>query len=870
MISRRRRSNNVANGVSTKKRDVNDLLNSLDLYGTVQLPPAEVVSISGGSQGVDMFGRPVQIPASGPDLDILLSGQQRLLEELYPKGWMGETDEEYDARRRQQLDFTRRQYMGELTPDEKYMQEYFNQYGGLTASGTATPVYPMTYVSPSGDLEAILSSIGQVAEGDYVSGLLNGGLALGSIFLPGSVQVGSSKAGGVFEKVLDKQGQISKNNVLAIAGKEGVNKGEAAVLNKVASRMGDKMDYMEFKQAVSDELSFEIGKTDKLADFGIRNVYSPLDDVRSTKVASKLQVEDMGIIHHASGRPLDSADLNRAISEYIMHEEKASLLSRFLAGDPNLDIYNVVDAGEMSRISNQKNSLRGAMSLTVGGSDDPLKNFFNNLWMSRHFVQFDDLTYDTVIDAVLHNKHEVNVDNIISDPDAVLSNLDNVYYDIQDISDEVYYSDPSDRSIVRRQSSTDKAAEMFKNRILDVKKTIEDYKQGLITEDEMRMHLSEYSLQDRPLTITSLAILQSAEEMIERKTAREIMDYNTINPSSRLLIEKVSELSPEFKEALEQDMAIGRKFFDRVPSESSLLSSPSGNFPTSKRHFPEGPSAHIRSFESPTMGDALFISELQSDALQGYKPNSEALVNRMRVDKTLIDKNTDEYLKRMLSTEGYGYAEFGSQEYPSHVYAIMNHLYELGEGRFIENERKIRDILNTLDTDEKIADFVGMDVGDVMDLELQEVVNDILRSINSASYDFSSSGSLDSIIDRYKVFDDSFVKSAQKSQYKRLVQESTKIAADKGKKKVYFPTGETVYKVERWQHLDQDKAKALMRNYDNLDKDIKKALGVNPNKVTIQGNEWWEVDIPESYLSGTQEIIAFGLGGKMRVKKKVC
>jgi len=59
-----------------------------------------------------------------------------------------------------------------------------------------------------------------------------------------------------------------------------------------------------------------------------------------------------------------------------------------------------------------------------------------------------------------------------------------------------------------------------------------------------------------------------------------------------------------------------------------------------------------------------------------------------------------------------------------------------------------------------------------------------------------------------------------------------------------------------------------MRNYDNLDKDIKKGLGVKAKKVEVGGSTWWEVDIPESYLSGTQEIIAFGLGGKMRVKKR--
>lgn len=864
MISRRRRSNNVANGVSTKKRDVNDLLNRLDLYGTVQLPPAEVVSISGGSQGVDMFGRPVQIPASGPDLDILLNPQQRFLDTIYPEGMFGSTDEEYDAIRRQQLDFARRSYMGELTPEESYMQEHFDRYGDITASGAATPVYPMNWVSPSGDLEAIISSIGQAAEGDYLGGLLNGSLALGSIFLPGSVQVGSTKAGGIFEKVLDKQGQISKKNVLAIAGKEGVNKGEAAVLNKVAGKMGDKMDYKEFKQAVSDELSFEIGKTNNYADYGVSKVYSPLGDIKSTKVASNLSVQDMGIIHPPTGRFFDSADLNRAINEHLLSYETKSLINRFLLDDPNLRIDDVITkTGDISRVSNRKNSTRGAMSLTVGDSDDPFENFFKNLWMSNHFIQFDDITYDTVVDAVLYSKHGVNIDNIISNPDAVLSKLDNVFSDVVSAS-KGQYGQTSDLI-----SETSIAVRRFEGRISDVKKVIEEYKQGIITEDEMRIKLSEYSLSN-----PSLAISQSADEMIEKKTAREIMNFNRIDPSSEFLIEKVSELSPEFREAFKQDMAIGRKFFDRVPSESALLSSPSMNFPVSNRHFKQKPSAHIRSFESPVMEDALFISELQSDALQGYRPNPETLVNRMKVDKSLIDNNADEYLKRMLSTEGYGYAEFGSQEYPSHAHAIMNHLYELGEDGFIDNARKVKNALEDLDTSEKIADFIGMDVMDVEDLELEEIVNDIERAINGASYEFMRGASLDEIMGGYKVMDDDFVKAAQKSQYKRLVQESTKIAADKGKKKVYFPTGETVSKIEGWDvafsqgKLSEEKLKSMMRYYDNLDKDIKKGLGVNSNKVTIQGKTWWEVDIPESYLSGTQEIIAFGLGGKMRVKKR--
>ena len=112
-------------------------------------------------------------------------------------------------------------------------------------------------------------------------------------------------------------------------------------------------------------------------------------------------------------------------------------------------------------------------------------------------------------------------------------------------------------------------------------------------------------------------------------------------------------------------------------------------------------------------------------------------------------------------------------------------------------------------------------------------------------------------------------KAAQKSQYKRLVQESVKIAAEKGKKKVYFPTGETVSIIEGWSGaLLEETRKNMMRPYDNLNKEIKKGLGVKANKVNISGSTWWEVDIPESYLSGTQEIIAFGLGGKMRVKKR--
>ena len=34
------------------------------------------------------------------------------------------------------------------------------------------PVYPMNWVSPAGDVEAIASSLGMLAEGDYLGGAI--------------------------------------------------------------------------------------------------------------------------------------------------------------------------------------------------------------------------------------------------------------------------------------------------------------------------------------------------------------------------------------------------------------------------------------------------------------------------------------------------------------------------------------------------------------------------------------------------------------------------------------------------------------------------------------------------------------------------
>jgi len=878
MISRRRRSNNVANGVSTKKRDVNDLLNSLDLYGTVQLPSAEVVSMSGGSQGVDMLGRPVQIPASGPDLDILLSGQQRLLEELYPKGWAGETDEEYDARRRQQLDFTRRQYMGELTPDETYMSDYYRQYGSLTASGTATPVYPMTYVSPSGDLEAILSSIGQVAEGNYVSGLLNGGLALGSIFLPGSVQVGSSKAGGVFEKVLDKQGQISKNNVLAIAGKEGVNKGEAAVLNKVASRMGDKMDYMEFKQAVSDELSFAVQRSNEHAWYGVDNLISnqtPISGVMNANpqfgsiLVTSPQTGVQMRLHELTGDTFELRDRlaidaiqKRAMSSMRDFDDLIeSRVFRSTGGSNghNIRTYGIEVNRNIKSINDHSGSIKsdGKIDSTIFYTSNP--RFQDSFTRSTFPFDQDDIAYGTEgVQEIVRGRID-DINSLISVEEHFRSHLmNNAKGSKAEIQDDLIRTD---QVLERMKNSLNEYTSLLDN--------LEAVKRGDMTVEEFTLQTG-YGFGD------ALNDSKAAEKLATWMNIKANSDPNSIHYKDMEFLEDAfaqpnvpQELKDAYGETKEASYSGDDKYspFLKSDARTNLLMDTSGNFPTSRKHFDEAPAGHVRSFESPKDPSALFISELQSDALQAYNPPTVFSTSSSAKD------SPSEFLSDLFS-QAKGVVTnndiYGS-EYDPITRSVINYLFELDESEILpavvslkQNMRNYGDgstglmsLVRDIGFPESVGQTQVKDILDDMDIVLSRFLNYTEQELKDAKARLYTDPASTAIS-----------KSAQKTQYKRLVQESTKIAAEKGKKKVYFPTGETVYKVESWQHIHQDKAKALMRNYDNLDKDIKKGLGVKAKKVEVGGSTWWEVDIPESYLSGTQEIIAFGLGGKMRVKKR--
>ena len=118
------------------------------------------------------------------------------------------------------------------------------------------------------------------------------------------------------------------------------------------------------------------------------------------------------------------------------------------------------------------------------------------------------------------------------------------------------------------------------------------------------------------------------------------------------------------------------------------------------------------------------------------------------------------------------------------------------------------------------------------------------------------------------------------------LQNFVKYAADRGFTKVRIPTGETAGKVQNYNKtsyegqlrneyiwddpMNPDKKgdfvsdykfsdKAIMRRYEQMPKTIKKAFSIPKNdirKITDdKGNEFWEFEIPESFLKGEGQII---------------
>ena len=79
-----------------------------------------------------------------------------------------------------------------------------NQRAAMT-SGRATPVSVAETVTPGGDLTALIQSGVDLAQGNYVQGGVGAGLALGSIFLPGTIRMpGRGVAADVVTRNIDE------------------------------------------------------------------------------------------------------------------------------------------------------------------------------------------------------------------------------------------------------------------------------------------------------------------------------------------------------------------------------------------------------------------------------------------------------------------------------------------------------------------------------------------------------------------------------------------------------------------------------------------------------------------------------------------
>jgi len=94
-------------------------------------------------------------------------------------------------------------------------------------------ISPSSYLTPLGDVEALLSGIGQVLEGNPILGAANMGLAAASVFLPGSIRTGKAS-----EKLAEGSGKkgVSVKSIRQAASGKDVSASEASLLNMLADK----------------------------------------------------------------------------------------------------------------------------------------------------------------------------------------------------------------------------------------------------------------------------------------------------------------------------------------------------------------------------------------------------------------------------------------------------------------------------------------------------------------------------------------------------------------------------------------------------------------------------------------------------------
>lgn len=113
-----------------------------------------------------------------------------------------------------------------------------------------------------------------------------------------------------------------------------------------------------------------------------------------------------------------------------------------------------------------------------------------------------------------------------------------------------------------------------------------------------------------------------------------------------------------------------------------------------------------------------------------------------------------------------------------------------------------------------------------------------------------------------------------KTYTQRQIQENLQYAASKGQTKMRYPTPETAAKLQGYpSHTSPEgeilyfpEHQTILRKYAEFPKQYQKLFGKNIQVRTVtdsKGNTWYEVDVPESYLDGSAEML-FKKGGILK------
>lgn len=270
--------------------------------------------------------------------------------------------------------------------------------------------------------------------------------------------------------------------------------------------------------------------------------------------------------------------------------------------------------------------------------------------------------------------------------------------------------------------------------------------------------------------------------------------------------------------------------------------------------------AHATSYVDPDTMDTRNITQLQSDPFQGPTHQWKNYMDMISRTKSNIEKH-----KNMID-----------------IYKTLNE----GEVDFLKGDvSMIKDYAgNKLFEPNYVQNRYGDNTNNVM----EKVLNDAIEAQENS----------------IKYYEDKIVEAKgsrpkqkellEKNWESVLLQKEFEQAASEGLKKIRIPTGETAAKIQNYQPtpvvtnevqneiqnifaegnfgesidapsqakqiFDYDpKHKTIIKRYEKMPKTLKKTFGFTEEQIRQvtdrNGNTWWEVDIPESFLQGKGQII---------------